>query len=93
MPLKGVFDAAALTGGGVEVRLALRVPPGEGFGIAGEVGSQRFGIIGLNEPKTGSRSVHVTWTSRMGADRQRSVRQTGWSRSIRLLCGASADLR
>src|ERR1700678_4064341 len=74
VPLKHAFDTAALPCSGVVVRRPLWIPPGEGFGIAGEVGGQRSGIIGPNETDTGSRCVHITWTSRMrGTNRQRSV--------------------
>ena len=63
---KHAFDATALPGRGVELGRALRVPPGEGFRIAAEMDSQRFGVVQLNKTDAGSRRVHVTWL-RFGA--------------------------
>jgi hypothetical protein len=58
---KHAFDATALPGRGAELGRALRVPPGEAFGIAAEVDGQRFGVVTLNETDAGPRRVHVTW--------------------------------
>ena len=73
VPHKRALDPVALPGRGIELGRALGVPPGEGFGIAGKVGGQRFGIVGFNEPDTGSLNVHVTWASLMRINRHWSV--------------------
>ncbi len=83
MPRKHAFDTTALPGRSVELGRALRVPPGEGFGIAAEVGGQRFGVVQPDETDTGSRPVHVTWLRFAAANRQRSVSQPGRGFCIR----------
>jgi hypothetical protein len=64
VPFKHAFDTGALPCSSVEVRRPLWIPTGEGFGIAGKMGGQRFGIIAINETDRCSLSVHVTFAYR-----------------------------